>query len=92
MLLRLSRLEVNVNTCDHILQHHKGFIKQSQTNPNASVDQMVRRTRQNILLYAHMSSSVFVHCATYQDRIKNVIQLASNIVSQDEAHVSVKLA
>jgi len=85
-------LKVNIKTIDHIVQYHGGFMEQEQTHSSSSLDLTVRKTHQRLLLYTHMVYSLCCRCSSYRDRMKNVIQLAFNIVSQDEAHTSVEIA
>ena len=87
-------LKVNVETLNHIVQYHGGFMEQEQeqSHSSSSLDVTVRRTHQRLLLYAHLIYSICCRCSSYQDRMKNEIQLAFNIVSQDEAHTSVEIA
>jgi hypothetical protein len=85
-------LKVNIKTLDHIVQYHGEFMEQEQSHSSSSLDVTVRRTHQRLLLYAHMVYSICCRCSSYRDRMKNEIQLAFNIVSQDEAHTSVEIA
>ena len=39
-----------------------------------------------------MAYSLLCRCESYKDRVKNVIQLAFNVVSQEESHTSVEIA
>lgn len=85
-------LQINIMTLDHIVQYHGGFMEQEQSRSSSSIDVTVRRTHQRLLLYAHMVYSICCRCSSYRDRMKNEIQLAFNVVSQDEAHTSVEIA
>lgn len=86
----LEILEVNVKTLDHMLKYHEGYLEHSTSEHK--LDDTFRKTQQRLLLYAHMMYSIRCRCLSYRDRMKNQIQLAFNIVSQDHARASVEIA
>jgi Mg2+ and Co2+ transporter CorA len=85
-------LKVNIKTLGDIVKYHGEFMEQERSNSSSGPDVTVRKTHQRFLLYAHMVHSICCRCSSYRDRMKNEIQLAFNVVSQDEAHTSVEIA
>ncbi|KAH6671908.1 hypothetical protein B0J14DRAFT_669371 [Halenospora varia] len=83
-------LQVSVKMLEHMLNYHQSFMDQ----PTGSVEEYAasRKVHQRLLLYSHKAYSEFCRCASYRDRMKNDIQLALNVVSQDEARASVEIA
>ena len=85
-------LEVNQKTYECMIQCHEDFVKHTSTLTAGIPSIPMRRIRQDLEQHVLMTSNLYRRCASYQERMRNVIQLVFNIVAQNEARSSMAIA
>lgn len=82
-------LDVNVMTVDYMVRYHNDFMKKC---PGSETDVTLRMHHEQFIDFTAFIYGIRCRCVSYKDRIRNEIQLAFNIVSQDDARASVAIA
>ena len=85
-------LEINQKTLEYMIQCHEDFVENTSTLTASIPSVSMRRIHQNLRQYALMTSNLYSRCASYRERMRNVIQLVFNIVAQNEARSSMAIA
>jgi hypothetical protein len=96
-------LAVNIKTLEYIVQCHKEFMQrniqwdrlraqESEPEGDPITARIVYKTHQSLRLYSQMVYSMHCRCTSYQERMRNEIQLVFNVMAQNEARASVAIA
>lgn len=83
-------LEVNSRNLDGIIECHKPLVEDSTLGITEVAPR--RLLHQRFLFQSQMIFGIRIRCASYKERIRNEIQLAFNLVAEEEARNSVDIA